>query len=326
MAVDSPPGLRSLLALPKANLHLHLTGSMRPATLAELAARYGVPVPPPLDLTASHAWPAFQQRYDAARAAIRTADDIARVVAEAAADNAADGAGWLELQVDPTSYARRLGGLEAVVEAVLAGASGRPVGVVLAASWGRPPEVAQRVAALAVRYAGSGVVGFGLSNDERLGRVADFVSAFRIAAGAGLVAAPHAGFYEPAWHVRDCVTLLGAARIGHGLTACADPETLALLAERGVTLEVCPTSYPPLGVFADLPIPALLAAGVPVALGSDDPLLFDEGLVTQYEIARRIGCTDEQLAAMARHSIEGSAAPADLRQRLLTGVADWLAS
>jgi adenosine deaminase len=342
--------MRDLRTLPKANLHLHLTGSMRPATLAALAARYGVPVPPPLDPGSVHRWEAFQGRYDAARAALRTAEDIARVVAEAVADNAADGGGWLEIQVDPTSYAERLGGLEPVVESVLAGALGTPTGVILAASWGRPPEVARRVAELAVRYAGSGIVGFGLSNDERLGRIADFVPAFRVVAEAGLAAVPHAGFYEAAWHVRDCVTLLGARRIGHGLTACADPATLALLAGRAVTLEVCPTSYPPLGVVADfaaLPIPALLAAGVPVALGTDDPLLFGAarepdqqhsgaarepdqqhsgaGLAEQYAIARRIGCTDEQLAAMARHSIEGSAAPAEVRERLLAGVRNWLA-
>jgi adenosine deaminase len=314
--------------LPKANLHLHLTGSMRPATLTELADRYGVPVPPALDLGVVHGWDAFQSRYDAARAAIRTAEDIARLVAEAAADNAADGAGWLEIQLDPTSYEELLGGLEPVVEAALAGAEGQPVGVILAASWARPPELARRVATLAARYAGRGVVGFGLSNDERLGRVADFAPAFRVATEAGLVAVPHGGFYEAAWHVRDCVTLLGASRIGHGLTACADPATLALLAAQGVTLEVCPTSYPPLGVFdlATLPIPALLAAGVPVALGTDDPLLFGAGLTEQYEIARRLGCADEQLAALARHSIEGSAAPTEVRASMLAGIDNWLAT
>jgi adenosine deaminase len=319
--------MRDLAALPKANLHLHLTGSMRPGTLAELAGRYGVPVPPVLDLTVVHGWESFQSRYDAARAAIRSAEDIARVVAEAAADNAAEGGGWLEIQVDPTSYEQRLGGLEPVVEAALAGARGYPVGVILAASWGRPDH-AERVAALAARYAGRGVVGFGLSNDERLGRVADFVPAIRIAAEVGLISVPHGGFYEAAWHVRDCVRLLGARRIGHGVTAYADPETLALLAGQGVALEVCPTSYPPLGVadLTTLPIPALLAAGVPVALGTDDPLLFGAGLTEQYEIARRLGCTDAQLAAMARHSIEGSAAPPEVRAAQLAGIDDWLAS
>lgn len=318
--------MRDLAALPKANLHLHLTGSMRPATLTELAGRYGVPVPPVLDPGGVHGWAAFQRRYDAARATVRTAGDIARLVAEAAADDSAEGAGWLEIQIDPTSYVERLGGMEPVVEAALAGAAGQPVGLILASSWARSPELAERVARLAARYAGRGVVGFGLSNDERLGRVPDFVPAFRVAAEAGLIAAPHGGFYEPAWHVRDCVNLLGAGRIGHGLTACADPATMALLASRGVTLEVCPTSYPPFGLFAltTLPIPALLAAGVPVALGTDDPLLFGAGLTEQYAIARRLGCTDEQLATMARHSIEGSAAPPDVRGRLLAGVASWL--
>lgn len=320
--------MHDLNRLPKANLHLHLTGSMRPATLAELAARSGIPVPPILETGVTHGWEAFQSRYDAARAAIRTAADLARVVAEAAEDNAADGAGWVELQVDPTSYADRLGGLEPVVEAVLAGAGGYPVGVILAASWARPPEVAMAVARLAARYAGAGVVGFGLSNDERLGRVTEFVAAFRVAAGAGLLAAPHAGFYEPAWHVRECVELLGAGRIGHGLTACADPAVLALLAERGVALEVCPTSYPPFGVLPDLaavPVRALLGAGVRVALGTDDPLLFGAGLTEQYAIARReLGCTDPELASLARHSIAASAAPAQVRQRLLAGVDAWL--
>ncbi|GAA4684806.1 adenosine deaminase [Phytohabitans rumicis] len=319
--------MRDPRLLPKANLHLHLTGSMRPATLAELADRYGVPLPPPLDSGGAHAWPAFQSRYDAARAALRTPEDIARVVAEATADDAADGAGWVEIQVDPTSYAARLGGLEPVVEAVLAGAGGGATGVVLAASWARSPDEAERVARLAARYAGAGVVGFGLSNDERLGRVADFAPAFRIAAGAGLLAVPHGGFYEPARHVRDCVTLLGARRIGHGLTACADPATLDLLANEGVTLEVCPTSYPPLGVIANLaavPVRTLLGAGVRVALGSDDPLLFPGGLHRQYEIARHdLGCSDAELAVLARHSVEASAAPPEVRSRLLAGIDGW---
>jgi adenosine deaminase len=321
--------VRDLRHLPKANLHLHLTGSMRPETLAELADRYGVPVPPPLAPGVAHGWAAFQTRYDAARAALRTADDIARVVAEAAADDAADGAGWLELQVDPTSYAERLGGLEAVVEAVLAGAHPGTTGIVLAASWARPPEVAEQVARLAARYATAGVVGFGLSNDERRGRVADFAPAFRIAVDAGLLSVPHAGFYEPAWHVRDCVNLLGASRIGHGVTASADPGTLDLLATKGVALEVCPTSYPPLGVIADftaLPLRTLLDTGVRVALGSDDPLLFPGGLHRQYEIARHeLGCTDAELATLARQSVEASAAPGEVQRRLTAGIDAWVA-
>ncbi|MFB9237952.1 adenosine deaminase [Plantactinospora siamensis] len=318
--------MRDLRALPKANLHLHLTGAMRPATLAELAARAGLPVPRPLPPDVVHDWSAFQTRYDAARAVLRTAADIARVVAEAVADDLADGAGWVELQVDPASYADRLGSAEAVVEAALAGAAGR-AGLVLSASWAGPPEQALRVARLAARYADSGVVGFGLSNDERRGRVTDFVPAARLAAEAGLRCVPHAGFYAAAWHVRDCVRLLGAVRIGHGLTAARDPATLDLLARRRVALEVCPTSYPPLGVgtVAGLPLRALLAAGVPVALGTDDPLLFGAGLADQYALVRRrLALTDAELATLAGHSIEASSAPPERRAALRAEVVRWL--
>jgi adenosine deaminase len=318
-------------ALPKAHLHLHLTGAMRPATLAELAARRGLAVPPPMTPGAVHGWAAFQGRYDAARSTIADADDVARVVVEAATDDAADGCGWLEIQVDPTSYADRLGGLAGAIEAVLAGAALAPigVGVIVAASWAAPPEHALALARLAARYADRGVVGFGLSNDERLGRVPDFADACRLAAEAGLLVAPHAGFYEPAEHVADCVTVLGAGRIGHGITAAACPRTVELLASRGVALDICPTSYPPFGVVPDLaavPVRALLAAGVPVALGTDDPLLFGVGLAGQYAIARDLlGCSDAELAALARHSIAASTAPAGLKGRLLTGVDAWLA-
>lgn len=319
--------MRDPRALPKANLHLHLTGSMRPSTLAELAARYAIPVPPPLTGPGPHGWAAFQERYDAARAALRTAADIRQVVTEAIEDNLADGCGWLELQVDPTSYVDALGSLEAVVETVLEAIDGAPAGLIVSSSWARSGEHATRLAVVAARYAGQGVVGFGLSNDERAGVVADFVPAFRITADAGLRGAPHAGFYEAAWHVRACVETLGAQRIGHGLTAAADPSVVALLATRGVALEICPTSYPPFGVadLSTLPVRALLAAGVPVTLGSDDPLLFGSHVTDQYRIARDIiGLTDPELATIAKHSITASAAPPDLAARLHQGIDAWL--
>jgi adenosine deaminase len=319
--------MRDLRRLPKANLHLHLTGAMRPATLTELAARHGVAVPPPMAPDLVHGWAAFQERYDAARAAIRDADDVARIVTEAAADDAADGGGWLEIQVDPTAYADRLGGLAGAVEAVLAGATRAPipVGVIVACSWGASPAHAMTLACVAARYAGQGVVGFGISNDERLGHVADFAPACRAAVEAGLLVAPHAGFYEPAAHVRECVNLLSARRIGHGVTASACPRTLESLALGGVALEVCPASYPPFGVVADLP--ALLAAGVPVALGTDDPLLFGVGLAGQYAIARdALDLADADLAAIAGHSIAASAAPDAVKAALVAGVDAWLAT
>jgi len=282
---------------------------MRPATLAELADAYGLPLPDPLAAEAIHLWEAFQERYDIARAALRTQEDVARVVAEAIEDDACCGAAWTEIQVDPTSLAPVLGGLEAVVEAVVSGAEGRHASVIVASSWSRSPEHAERIARIAAKA--KGVSGFGLSHDERLGRVADFAAAARIAKDAGLMVVPHAGFYESAWHVRECVELLCADRIGHGITAAADPATLELLAERNVAIELCPTSYPPLGVvgsMAEVPLRAFMAAGVPVALGTDDPLIFGGSLDDQYGIARDLlGCTEDELELLARQSIGASA-------------------
>lgn len=301
---------------------------MRPATLAELAERYDITT---TTLTADHGhdWSSFQRIYDSARDALRTAVDIERVVTEALQDNVADGCDWVEIQVDPTSYAERLGGMEPVVEAVLAGVEGYDAGVIVASSWARSGDHALRLAKLAGRYAGQGVVGFGLSNDERLGRVADFAAAFRHALDAGLTTAPHSGFYEPAWHVRECVEILGAQRIGHGITAAADPATLELLARRNVALEVCPTSYPPFRVaeLGTLPIRTLLEAGVPVALGSDDPLLFGADVTAQYRILRdRLGFADSELAQLAGQSAAASTAPPTLKTRLHKDIETWFAA
>jgi len=301
---------------------------MRPATLTELAGRYGVTVPPPLPGTAG-TWAAFQSRYDASRAVLRTPADISRVITEAASDDAADGCRWLEIQVDPTSYAPVFGGVEVALEAVLAGAAAAPipVKVLVASSWQRSPSHAQELARLAVRYASSGVVGFGLSNDERGASVSSFAPAFRIAREAGLLSAPHSGFYTPAAHVRECVERLGATRIGHGTSSATDPSVVALLAERGVALEICPTSYPPFGVHAlsTIPVQTFLKAGVPIALSTDDPLLFGVGLAGQYSLCREsLDLSDEDLASVAATSIQASSAPPEVKTALLAEVATWL--
>jgi len=166
-----------------------------------------------------------------------------------------------------------------------------------------------------------------MSNDERHSRVADFAPAFAIAADAGLRAVPHSGFYTGAEHVRACVEHLHAARIGHGTAAARDPATLDLLAAREVALEICPSSYPPFGVheLAAIPLRTLLDAGVPVAIATDDPLLFGVGLAGQYAICRDVlGLSDAELAGLAAASIRHSAAPPQLKAELLRRSESWL--
>ncbi|MEO7979978.1 MAG: adenosine deaminase [Sporichthyaceae bacterium] len=338
---------RDLRTLPKAHLHLHFTGSLRPVSLREMAAGHRIRLPdvlsdvdgthrPELRATDERGWFRFQRLYDAARSVVRGEADVRRLVLEAAEDDAREGSGWLEIQVDPTSYAPHLGGLTPAVEVVLdaaraaTAATGTGVGVILAANRTRHPLDARTLARLAAMHAGRGVVGFGLSNDERRGRTEDFEPAFRIATAAGLLSVPHGGELGGPGNVRTCLDRLRADRIGHGVRSVEDPALLERLAAGGTTLEVCPASNLRLGVFAtaaDVPLRRLREAGVAVALGADDPLLFGSRLLAQYETARDVhGLDDEALADLARSSVRGSVAPDDVRARLLAGIDDWLAA
>ena len=262
-----------------------------------------------------------------------------RIVAEAAADDAAEGSGWLELQIDPTSYAPYVGGLTPALEIVLdearaaSAATGTGVGIIVAASRIRHPLEARTLARLAARHAGDGtgqVLGYGLSNDERRGDTGDFAAAFRIARTAGLAAVPHAGELLGPAAVAQTLETLAPRRLGHGVRSVEDAAVLDRALAAGVAFEVCPGSNVALGVYPrpqDVPLRELLSAGARVALGADDPLLFGSRLVEQYVAAREVhGLDDAALAGLARASIEASLAPADVRRRLLAGVDAWLAA
>jgi adenosine deaminase len=335
---------RPLAALPKAHLHLHFTGAMRHATLVDLAARHGAHLPealradwpPRLSAADERGWFRFQRLYDIGRSVIRTEDDLRRLVRETAEDERAEGSGWLEIQVDPSGYAAYFGGITSVAELVLdaaaeaAAGSGVGIGVIIAANRTKHPLEARTLARLAAGLSGRGVTGFGLSNDERRGTAADFAPAFRIAARAGLLAVPHGGELAGPASVRACLDELNADRIGHGVAAAKDQKLAERIARRQTTLEVCPASNVALGIArsaADVPLRILLDAGVQVALGADDPLLFGRRLVAQYELARQVhGLPDETLAELARMSVRGSAAPPAIRSRLLAGIDAWLAA
>src|SRR5687767_4095313 len=296
-------GHRDVRELPKAHLHLHFTGSMRHATLLELAERDGIALPdslvadwpPQLSAADEKGWFRFQRLYAVARSVLRTPDDVRRLVLEAAEDDVADGGRWLEIQVDPSGYAARFGGITAFTDLVLdavrdaAERTGLGIAVVIAANRTRHPLDARTLARLAAQYAGRGVVGFGLSNDERRGRTEEFAAAFAIADRAGLLLAPQPGELRGPEHVRACLDSLHAHRLGHGVRSAEEPDLLARIVEAGVALEVCPVSNVALGVYTDLtsvPLPQLLDAGATVALGADDPLLFGSRLAAQYATMR----------------------------------------
>ncbi len=337
-------GGRPIHKLPKAHLHLHLTGAMRHSTLVELARDHGIGLPdalaadwpPRLRGTDERGWFRFQRLYDIARSVLRGPADVQRLLREAAEDERSEGSGWLEIQFDPSGYAGRFGGLTPAVELVLdaaaraSRATGVGVGVIVAANRTKHPLDARTLARLAAQYAGDGVVGFGLSNDERRGPAGAFAAAFRIAARAGLIAVPHGGELAGPDSVYACLTELNADRIGHGVRAAEDPALTRLLAARRTVLEVCPTSNVALGVAGraeDVPLRTLRDAGVQMALGADDPLLFGTRLAAQYELARHTHqFSDQELAEFARTSVHGSAAPDHVRATLLAGIDAWLAA
>ncbi len=334
--------MRDLGTLPKAHLHLHFTGSMRHPTLVELAERDGIVLPdalvedwpPRLSAADEKGWFRFQRLYDVARSVLRTPADVRRLVLEAAEDDVRDGGRWLEIQVDPSGYAARFGGITAFTDLVLdcvrdaADRTGLGIAVVIAANRTRHPMDARTLARLAVQYVDRGVVGFGLSNDERRGTTADFAPAFRIAERGGLALMPHGGELVGPESVRTCLDALHADRLGHGIRAVEDPALLERIVERGIPLEVCPVSNVALGVYSDLtsvPLPQLLEAGATVALGADDPLLFGSRLAGQYATMRAAhGLDDEQLADLARMSVRASRAPSDVVKALLSDIDGWL--
>lgn len=335
---------RPLDRLPKAHLHLHFTGSMRHTTLIELAREQQLHLPdaleedwpPRLRATDERGWFRFQRLYDIARSVLSRPEHVYRLLRETAEDEARAGSRWLEIQVDPSGYAQRFGGLTATLELVLdaagVAAAHAEVGiaVVVAANRTRHPLDANTLARLAAQYADRGVVGFGLSNDERRGQARDFERAFRIAKRAGLLSVPHGGELLGPRSVAQCVDDLGADRVGHGVRAAEDDRLMERLADRQICCEVCPSSNVGLGVAeraADVPVRRLFDAGVPIALGADDPLLFGSRLLRQYELARNVyGFRDAEVAELARQSIRSSAAPESVRKELLKGIDDWLVS
>ena len=342
----TPPGRRDLLTLPKAHLHLHFTGAMRPQTLVDMAAEQGVRLPPhlldidPLKVPAdSRGWFRFQRSYDSARHLVRSEAAMRRIVREAAEDDAAEGSVRLEMQVDPTSYAPWVGGITPALEIILDEAkaaterTGVEVAIIVAASRIRHPLDARTLARLAAKYAGDApgtVVGFGLSNDERMGTTSAFSAAFRIAARAGLASLPHGGELLGPDSVREVVTALGPRRLGHGVRTSEDPALLDRLVDAGIAFEVCPTSNVSLGVYKDfgrVPLPTLIAHGATIALGADDPLLFHSRLLDQYAHARQaFELSDRALADLARQSIDASLASETSKRAWFARIEAWAAS
>ena len=309
-------------ALPKAHLHVHLEAAMRESTLRQWCAEDRIEVPPLVD------YPDFAQFLDAYGVLIgllHTPERVEQLLDEVVADAASQGVVALEYASIPEKAAA-FGTAEEALEFILPAAAeaGRRHGVwtgaIVSIDRGAGPDHAREAAHLAARFADRGVVAVGLVNDERDGPVAEAAEAFAIARDAGLGVVPHAGEMAGPEEVRAAVEL-GVDRIQHGVRAVEDPAVVELLVERGICLDVCPTSNVTLGVYTSLerhPLATLLEAGVRCSIGADDPLLFGVDVVDEYALAEeRIRVSPERLVECARTSIEASFAPEEVKRGAL---------
>jgi adenosine deaminase len=330
----TPPGPgggpAAVAALPKAELHNHLEGTAPPALVRRLAERNGVPLPDGLfrDDDTFH-WTdflSFLATYDLAASVMRTPEDYRDITYEYLAGCAAENAIYVELGASPghadavgmtdaehfgaiaqgIDDARRDHGIEARILAIAV----RNHGV----------DSAERIAARLADDRHPYVVGFQLAGDEAGYPPEPFLRAYEIARAGGLGCSVHAGEHAGAASVRGALTL-PITRIAHGVRAIEDAELVRELAEKGLILEVCPTSNVATGVFPDYdshPIGALREAGVRVTLGSDDPPYFGCSIGSEYAVAcQRLGLDEGMLKEITRTALEGAFAEDELKRELL---------
>jgi len=217
--------------------------------------------------------------------------------------------------------------VDAIFEAIQEAAAGAEAGLGVRLRWIFDAirhfglEHARLVLEWAARLRSQGVVAFGIGGDEARGPANLFPQVYREARDAGLHVTAHAGEWGGPESVRDAVELLGAERIGHGLTAAQDPELMAMLRERQIPLEVCPTSNVCTGLvsrFEDHPMPRFLEAGLTVTLNSDDPGLFGTSLEREFvRSAEAFAFTREQLTRFSENAIRKSFLLEDEKDSLL---------
>jgi len=322
--------------LPKAELHVHHVGSASPQAVAQLAARHAAstPVPPDPNKLAEYFtftdFAHFIEVYLTVVDLIRTPEDVWTLTYEVARDLVAQNVRYAELTVTPYSTVTRGVAAPAFCEAIedARRRAEADFGVGLRWCFDIPGEAGLAAAELTLDVAltdrPDGLVSFGLGGPERGVPRERFAPYFAKARAAGLHSVPHAGESTGPETIWAAIQHLGAERIGHGIAAVRAPKLLAYLAGTGIALEVCPTSnvrtrsVPSL---AEHPLPALVAAGVPVTINSDDPPMFSTTLNDEYVVAADLlGLDEAGVADLAREAVRASFLDDAGKQRLLAEI------
>ncbi len=333
--------MRNFIAgLPKAELHVHHVGSASPRIVSELATRHpGVVPADPEELRTFFEFRDFAhfiEVYLAVVDLIRTPQDIHWLTTEVARELSEQNVRYAELTCTPwTSVAVGIP-IEAYTEALedARAVALRDHDLTLRWIYDIPGEsgvpAADDTIEFALEHRPDGLVGFGLGGPEIGVPRSQFKPHFDRARAAGLHSVPHAGETTGPQTVWDALDVLGAERIGHGISSVHDPELLQRLAADAITLEVCPSSNVATRAVESIeqhPLAALVAAGVPVTINSDDPHMFNTTLNREYEIAADLLGLDELgVAALAQQAVASSYAPDDVKLALAAEIDDYVAA
>jgi adenosine deaminase len=315
-------------SLKKIELHLHLEGAAPPGFIRGLAAEKRQDISGIFDERGGYSYRGFDEFlrvYEVASSVMDSPRDYARLLAEVLAECAGQGAIHAELFVSPefcgggdlAAWRDYLAAMQEVAQAAEGGGiSSRGI---LTAIRHFGPDQARRTALCAAETAGGWVAGLGIGGAEQAGELADFAWSFDCAREAGLGLTAHAGEWRGPQSVRDALSL-GVSRIGHGIRAAEDPALLRELAERGVTLEVCPGSNVALGAVASWamhPIARLADAGVRVTVSTDDPPFFHTSLSHEYQrLADTFGWAEAEFRTMNLWAVDAAFCDETTKTRL----------
>jgi adenosine deaminase len=318
--------LDRLRRLPKAELHLHLDGSLRPQTAVELAGEGGMELS--LEQAVAHLVGPPRCRdqaellsfFDLPIALLQTADSLRRVTAELVASMADDGLTYGEIRWAPRLHLERGLSVADVIEAVATGVAQAAsrlgpqtpfIGLIVTAMRSHPPGANVALARTAAAF-GPPVIGFDLAGPEAAYPAPPHAAAFVEAAAGGLGLTAHAGEVPGPERIREALAF-NVRRIAHGVTAGEDPEVLALVRARDVTLDLCPTSNVQAGIVADLgahPLAALHRAGVSVTLSTDDRTVSGTSLTEEMaRTAAALRLTAAELAVIAVNAFRRAFGP-----------------
>jgi adenosine deaminase len=307
-----------LRGLPKAELHVHLEGTVRPQTFARIARRNRIDIPDdPAVLFRCSDFETFLNAFIRAVKALRTPADFADITADYLRTSADEGVCHVELFLSPATLRHFDHGID--LESIVAAIHGecvkarREYGISSLLIFDMVRNLGEAAAFadldLAQRCADYRVMGVGLGGDERRFPARDFQAAFSRAQSIGLRRTAHAGEADGAHSIVDAIELLHAERIGHAVAAAGEEDVLDLIRKRGITIDACLTSNRVTRAWSRdgiHPIAEFLKRGVRVTLNSDDPAFFGASLLDEYVLAKEHGLGRDEIVRLARNSFEAS--------------------